>query len=86
MHIYTGVPALTHKIPLSSAGNPWNLPENRQSVYNYSKGACPQSDDLSARTIALAIPSKLTPELESQAVEIVQQATQSATKPATVGV
>ena len=60
LHIYCNIPALVNKVPLSPAGNPWSLPQNSQSVYNYAKGACPTSDALFARAVLLPIPSRLT--------------------------
>ena len=38
LHMYYNIPALVGKVPLSPAGNPWTLPQNSQSVYNYAKG------------------------------------------------
>src|SRR5271165_2420840 len=43
LHIYYNVQQLVGKVPLSPAGNPWNLPQNMESVYEYGKGACPRS-------------------------------------------
>lgn len=74
LHIYSNVPQLTRKVPLSAAGNPWSLIENKQSVYNYARGACPRSDALFARSILLPIPSRLTPKQEKQAAEIIKRA------------
>ena len=61
LHVYYRVTALVQKTPLSPAGNPWNLPENRKSVYNYAKGACPQTDALLDRSILIGIPSRVPP-------------------------
>ncbi|MGO9110609.1 MAG: DegT/DnrJ/EryC1/StrS family aminotransferase [Thermoguttaceae bacterium] len=74
LHIYYNVPQLVGKFPLSPAGNPWNLPQNMQSVYDYRKGACPRSDSLFARSILLPIPSRLTPRQEEAAAEIIRSA------------
>lgn len=73
-HIYSNIPQLTGKVPLSSVGNPWKLPENRHSVYDYRLGACPRSDALFARSILLPIPSRLTPALEKGAAAIIRKA------------
>jgi len=73
LHIYSNIPSLVNKIPLSSAGNPWKTQENAESVFNYTKGACPQSDKLFARSIILPVPSCLTKEQEEQAVEIIKE-------------
>jgi 8-amino-3,8-dideoxy-alpha-D-manno-octulosonate transaminase len=74
MHIYYNIPQLVAKTPLSPAGNPWSLPENRSSVYEYGKGACPNADELFARSIILPIPSCLTPAQEKAAAQIIKEA------------
>jgi dTDP-4-amino-4,6-dideoxygalactose transaminase len=76
LHIYSNIPQLVNKVPLSRAGNPWNLPENQPSACEYRKGACPRSDALFARAILLPIPSRLTRAQEDTAVEIIQKAVQ----------
>jgi dTDP-4-amino-4,6-dideoxygalactose transaminase len=73
-HMYYNIPALVGKVGVSSAGNPWSLAENAESVYDYNKGACPQSDALFARSILLPIPSRLTEEQERQGAEAVKAA------------
>ena len=78
LHIYYNVQQLAGKVPLSPAGNPWNLPQNMQSVCNYRKGACPRSDNLFARSVLLPIPSRLTPRQEVAAAEIIRSALDSA--------
>lgn len=74
LHIYYNIPMLVDKIPLSPAGDPWNLPKNAGSVYDYSKGACPQSDDLFSRSIIVPIPSRLTEEQETAAAGAIREA------------
>jgi 8-amino-3,8-dideoxy-alpha-D-manno-octulosonate transaminase len=74
LHIYSNIPQLTGKVPLSPAGNPWTLPENRQSVYDYRAGACPRSDRLFARSILVPIPSRLTHAQEDSAAAIIRKA------------
>jgi len=64
LHIYFNIPALLRKIGTDHRGSPWTLHENRDSIYDYSRGACPQSDDLFARTQLLTIPSCLCPQDE----------------------
>lgn len=59
LHIYHNIRSLVGKVPLSPAGNPWSLPQNAESVYEYSKGACPISDDLFERSVIITIPSRL---------------------------
>jgi dTDP-4-amino-4,6-dideoxygalactose transaminase len=74
LHIYYNIPALVNKVPLSPAGNPWTLPQNAQSLYNYAKGTCPKSDALFARAVLLPIPSRLTEDQEKAAAEVIRQA------------
>jgi 8-amino-3,8-dideoxy-alpha-D-manno-octulosonate transaminase len=74
LHIYHRIPALAGKVPMSPAGNPWSLKENCASVFNYQKGACPQSDDFFARSVLLPIPSCLNREQETAAAGIIRQA------------
>lgn len=74
LHIYSNVPQLVAKVPLSPAGNPWNLPQNQQSCYEYAEGACPRSDALFERSILLPIPSKLTLPQETTAAKIIRAA------------
>jgi len=78
LHIYSNIPSLVQKVPLSPAGNPWSLTENAESVYDYHKGACPRSDDLFARSILIPIPSRLTEGQENLAAEILTSAADSA--------
>jgi dTDP-4-amino-4,6-dideoxygalactose transaminase len=59
LHIYFNIPALQKKIGTDLRGTPWTLTENRESIHNYARGACPQSDDLFSRTQLLVIPSCL---------------------------
>lgn len=74
LHIYSNIPALVGRVPLSPAGNPWNLPQNAQSKYNYDQGSCPQSDAWFGRAVLLPIPSCLTPAQEEAAAQVVRQA------------
>lgn len=74
LHIYSNIPALVNKTPLSPAGNPWSLAQNAQSVYSYAKGACPASDALFARSVLLPVPSRLTEEQENWAVQVIKKA------------
>ncbi len=77
LHIYSNIPSLVNKQPLSPSGNPWSLAENAGSVYDYHAGACPRSDALFARSLLLPIPSKLTREQEDGAVGVIQEAVES---------
>ena len=74
LHIYYNIPSLVNKVPLSAAGNPWGLSENSESVYDYNKGACPQSDDLFERSVLVSIPSRLTLEQENTMSDVVCKA------------
>lgn len=74
LHIYSNISSLVNKIPLSSAGNPWNLHENQKSVYNYAEGTCPVSDELFARSVLIPVPSCLTDEQEKWAAKIIKDA------------
>lgn len=74
LHIYSNIPALIGKVPLSSAGEPWRLKENARSQYDYRKGACPRSDDLFGRSILVPIPSCLTRAQEKMAAKIIRDA------------
>lgn len=72
LHNYYNIAALVRKIPLSPAGNPWNHAENRESQYDYNRGACPRSDELFARSVLLPVPSNLTAAQEKFAVMTIQ--------------
>jgi len=72
LHIYYNITPLVRKVPLSPSGNPWNLEANRMSFYDYGKGACPRSDDLFARSVLVPVPSRLTPEQEEKAAEVIR--------------
>jgi 8-amino-3,8-dideoxy-alpha-D-manno-octulosonate transaminase len=73
LHIYYNIPQLAGKVPLSPAGNPWNLPQNKDSACQYAKGACPRSDELFARAILVPIPSRLTQDQETAAAQLIRQ-------------
>ena len=74
MHIYYNIPQLVNRVPLSPAGNPWSLAENRELVREYGKGACPKSDELFSRSVIVAIPSRLSEEQEGRMIEILRNA------------
>jgi dTDP-4-amino-4,6-dideoxygalactose transaminase len=74
LHMYYNIPSLVNKIPLSSAGNPWKLQENAQSVYDYNKGACPKSEALFVRSILIPVPSRLTEQQEKDAAQAIREA------------
>ncbi|MBN1293050.1 MAG: DegT/DnrJ/EryC1/StrS family aminotransferase [Candidatus Latescibacteria bacterium] len=74
LHIYYNIAQLVNKTPLSPSGNPWNLEKNKNSFYNYGKGACPYSDELFSKSIVIPIPSKLTVEQEKDAADVITKA------------
>lgn len=74
MHVYHGIPQLVTKTPLSPAGNPWSLPANRHSIYDYAKGSCPASDALFDRSVLMGIPSGLTAGQVSWAARLIRKA------------
>jgi len=74
LHIYFNIRALQKKVGRDSAGTPWTLERNRDSAYDYGRGACPVADDLFERSQLLAIPSCLTKRDEDQIIEGFQDA------------
>ena len=74
MHIYYNIPSLVNKVPLSPAGDPWDLEANRETTCEYAKGTCPASDALFARSVLVPIPSRLSEQQETQAAEVIRAA------------
>lgn len=74
LHIYHNIRSLVERIPLSPAGNPWSLQQNADSVFEYSKGTCPTSDDLFERSVIITIPSRLTAEQEQEMTQTIRNA------------
>ena len=74
LHIYHNIRSLVERIPLSPAGNPWSLPQNANSVFEYGKGTCPTSDDLFERSVIITIPSRLTAEQEREMAQTIRNA------------
>jgi len=60
MHVYYNIHSLVGKHSNSADGFPWTLEANRESVYDYAKGALPKSDNLMAHSIILPVPSVMT--------------------------
>jgi 8-amino-3,8-dideoxy-alpha-D-manno-octulosonate transaminase len=60
MHVYSNIHSLVGKHSNSPDGFPWTLEANRESVYDYARGALPRSDHLMDRSIILPIPSVMT--------------------------
>ncbi len=77
MHIYYNIPALVRKVGTDNRGSPWTLAENQDSNYSYTKGACPQADNLFERSQLLAIPSCLTGSDEDEIIEGFKEAMNS---------
>ena len=71
LHIYYNIKSLTKKLPSTCMGFPWEHEANRNSNYNYTKGACPNSDKLFERSILIPIPSCINNSQEKQAAEII---------------
>ena len=78
LHIYCNIGSLVKRVPLSAAGNPWSLPQNADSVYDYGPGACPQSDELFARSVLITIPSRLTEAQEQEMAQAIRASVTSA--------
>lgn len=73
-HLYYNLPALVTKASASPDGFPWTHPLNKDSNYNYDKGALPQTDDLFARSVIQAIPSNTTDEDVQDMIKIYKTA------------
>jgi dTDP-4-amino-4,6-dideoxygalactose transaminase len=74
LHIYSNIRALQKKVGRDHSGTPWTLERNRDSAYDYGRGACPVADELFERSQLLAIPSCLTKRDEDQIIEGFQDA------------
>jgi dTDP-4-amino-4,6-dideoxygalactose transaminase len=81
LHIYFNIPALQRKVGTDHRGSPWGLHENRHSICDYNRGACPQSDDLFARTQLLTIPSCLSAQDEEDILAAFREALDAAFYP-----
>jgi len=77
LHVYFNIPSLVGKAPLSAAGNPWSLPANAASRYDYARGACPRSDELFDRGVIVTIPSRLTRQQEAALAGIIRHAVEA---------
>ncbi|MDD5483956.1 MAG: aminotransferase class I/II-fold pyridoxal phosphate-dependent enzyme, partial [Kiritimatiellae bacterium] len=60
MHVYYNIHSLVGKHSNSADGFPWTLADNKDSNYDYHKGAMPQSDNLMKRSVIMPIPSVMT--------------------------
>jgi len=74
LHIYSNIPALVEKTGTDRSGAPWSLMENRESVYDYNRGCCPNADDLFQRTQLLTIPSCLSESDEQDVIDAFTEA------------
>lgn len=69
LHIYSNIPGLVRKAAIDKTGAPWTLAENRESQYEYGKGACPRADSLFEKSSILAVPSCLTQQDEDDIIQ-----------------
>lgn len=74
MHVYYNIHSLVGKHSNSTDGFPWTLPANKQSNYDYRKGAMPQSDDLMERSVIMPIPSVMTKRDVADTIRGIRQA------------
>ena len=77
-HIYYNCSNLVQKMDVLPGGFPWSLRENEPTGngggYHYEKGACPVTDSLLSRSVAMVIPPDLTEVHEDAMVEAVNLA------------
>lgn len=73
MHNYFNMVNLVKKKSLSKYGCPWKCPENKESVYEYKKGALPATDKLLARGVLIPVPSILTERQELLIIKAVRK-------------
>lgn len=73
-HISYNIPMLLNRIPLSPAGNPWDLPQNRESRHAYDEASLPRSSDLFRRGILMPVPSRLNDEQVRTAARVIRAA------------
>lgn len=78
LHIYSNIPSLVHKTGVDPANAPWSLQENRESHWEYNKGACPQADRLFETSSILDIPSCLTRQDEDDIIGAFEKVLSSA--------
>lgn len=74
LHIYYNIRSLGDKSSNSPDGFPWTLPANKESQYEYGKGALPRSDELLGRAVVMPVYSSLSEEQEKDYVQLFQQA------------
>lgn len=73
-HLYYNMPALVKKASTSPDGFPWTHPLNKESVYNYDKGALPKTDALFERSVIQAVPSNCSRQDVEDVIEAYQRA------------
>ena len=78
LHVYYNVKALVEQRSNAADGWPWTHPANVPLRREYARGSLPQTDELLARGVALAVPSKLTREQEDDYVAAFRQAHEAA--------
>ncbi len=78
LHVYCNVKALVEQRSNAADGWPWTHPANEPLRRDYGRGSLPQTDQLLARGVAFAVPSKLTREQEDDYVAAFRQAHEAA--------
>ncbi|MBN1417776.1 MAG: DegT/DnrJ/EryC1/StrS family aminotransferase [Planctomycetes bacterium] len=78
LHIYSNIRALVERRSNSPDGFPWTHPANAGSHYEYGPGALPRTDDLFARGVVVAVPSRMTAEDEQAFIDAFREACDAA--------
>ena len=78
LHVYYNVKALVEKRSNSPEGFPWTHPANQTLVRDYAKGTLPKTDALLERGVVFAVPSRFTPEQESDYLDVFREAHKAA--------
>jgi dTDP-4-amino-4,6-dideoxygalactose transaminase len=66
LHVYYNVKALVERRSNATDGWPWTHPANEPLTRDYAKGCLPKTDALLARSVVLAVPSRLSETQEEQ--------------------
>jgi dTDP-4-amino-4,6-dideoxygalactose transaminase len=77
LHLYYNIASLVNRTSADPGGWPWSHPANAPCLQRYDKGACPQADDLFARSVLLPVPSCLTRADEQEICEAILRAARS---------
>ncbi len=78
LHVYCNVKALVEKRSNSPDGFPWTHPANVPLIRDYGRGTLPRTDALLARSVVFPVPSKLTPDQESDYLAVFREAHKAA--------